>query len=73
MESNSRSIGEFIDAINEAMVGAANNGGFSVLMNMTDLNVYQRGSVLDRLVQAGYIYDYPGSTTKKEMIVRIRW
>jgi hypothetical protein len=73
METNSRSIGEFIDAINEAMVGAANNGGFSVLMNMTDLNVYQRGAVLDRLVQAGYIYDYPGSTAKTEMLVRIRW
>jgi hypothetical protein len=55
------------------MVGAANNGGFSVLMNMTDLNVYQRGAVLDKLVQAGYIYDYPGTVSKKEMLVRIRW
>ena len=73
MESNSRSIGEFIDAINEAMVGAANNGGFSVVMNMSDLNVYQRGAVLDKLVEAGYIYDYPGTVSKKEMTVRIRW
>jgi hypothetical protein len=35
--------------------------------------VYQRGAVLDKLVQAGYIYDYPGTVSKKEMIVRIRW
>lgn len=73
MESNSRSIGEFIDAINEAMVGAASNGGFSALMNLSTLNVYQRGAVLDKLVQAGYIYDYPGEVAKKEMVVRIRW